>query len=137
MCVLVVWIRHDDERSVTSRAIVHRPPARSLDRSIMCSIYVTRLVLRFTNNMLRALPVTPFSPGNAPGISRFTHPQGEPGIYIYPAYVADHTGVMARARPNRYQGNVSPRLPPRLCCVLCVVRITAKPMLAHNEVGVH
>ena len=39
MCVpVVVCIRHD-ERLVTSRAIVHRPPARSLDRSIVCVVY--------------------------------------------------------------------------------------------------
>ena len=45
----------------------------------VCLVYymcVTRLVLRFTNNMLRALPVTPFSPCDAPGISRYTHPEG-------------------------------------------------------------
>ena len=66
MCVpVVVCIRHDDARSVTSRAIVHRPPARSLDRPILCLVYacVTRLVLGFTSSMLRALPVTlPFRP---------------------------------------------------------------------------
>ena len=41
MCVsVVVSIRHDDEPSVTSRAIAHRPPARSVDRSIVCNISV-------------------------------------------------------------------------------------------------
>ena len=90
MCVVcmyvypvVVCIRHDDERSVTSRAIVHRPPARSFDRSIGCVVYlcVTCLVLRFTNNMLRALPMTSFSPCDALGISRYTHPEGEGCMY--------------------------------------------------------
>ena len=40
MCVPVVeCIRHDDERSVIS-AIVHRPPARSRGRSIVCIVYI-------------------------------------------------------------------------------------------------
>ena len=81
MCVpVVVRIRRDDVRSLISRAIVHRPPARSLDRPIVCTVYacVTRLVLRFTNSMLRALYVTPFSPCDAPGISRYTHSEREP-----------------------------------------------------------
>ena len=81
VCGFVVCIRHEDERSATSRAIIHRPPARSLDRSIVCSICVTRLVLRFTNNMLRALPMTSFSPCDALGISRYTHPEGEGCMY--------------------------------------------------------
>ena len=89
MCVpVVVCIRHDDVRSITSRAIVHRPPARSLDRPIVCVVYacVTRLVLRFTNSMLRALPATPCSPCDAPGISRYTHPEGEPCKTYYVPY---------------------------------------------------
>ena len=52
MCVpVVVCTLHYDEWSVTSCAIVHRPPARSLDRSIVCAVYlcVTSPVLRFTN----------------------------------------------------------------------------------------
>ena len=57
------------------------PPRKQkkLDRPTGCVAYVclTRLVLRFTNHMLRALPVTPFSPCDAPGISRYPHPEGE------------------------------------------------------------
>ena len=85
VCVPVVVCTHDDVRSVTSRAIVHRPPARPLDRSIVCVVYacVTRLVLRFTNSMLRALPVTlPFRLATPPGFGRYTRPEGEPCTYI-------------------------------------------------------
>ena len=33
---VVLCIRHDDEPSVISRAIVHHPPGRSIDRPIGC-----------------------------------------------------------------------------------------------------
>ncbi len=41
VCVsVVVSIRRDGGPSVTIRAIVYRPPARSVDRSIVCGINV-------------------------------------------------------------------------------------------------
>ena len=67
------------------RSSIVRPLARSIVP--LCVVYicmcVTRLVLRFTNNMLRALPVTPFSPCAAPGISRNTHPEGNLVLHTY------------------------------------------------------
>ena len=64
--------------------------ARSLTQSFhyVFSVYicvcVTRLIVRFTyNTLLRALPVTPLSPCDAPVISRYTHTSRRETLYPY------------------------------------------------------
>ena len=47
-------------------------------------IYVsTRNTIIGEKIFMRVLPVSPFSPCDAPGISRYPHPEGEPCMYTY------------------------------------------------------
>ena len=96
VCVCLLWCVYDimmcGQLQAVRSSIVHR-----LAHSIipLCVVYacVTRLVLRFTNGMLRALPVTPFSPCDAAGISRYTRPEGE----LCSTYGMYHTLLTAAA----------------------------------------
>ena len=100
VCVpVVVGIRHD-ERSVTSRAIVHRPPARSLDCSIVCSMCVTCRVF-VSRIACYVVPVTPFSPCDAPGISAVTTAD-TPGTRSISAISTSNTPSARSTEYNRY-----------------------------------
>ena len=77
------------------RSSIVRPLAHSIVP--LCVVYacVTRLVLRFTNSMLRALPVTPFSPCHAPGIHvPQMYSEGEPCIVLYNAIIYKNAVVL-------------------------------------------
>ena len=78
---------------------------------LLHAMCVTRLVLRFTNNMLRGVSVTPLLPCDAPGISRYTHPEENLAISydisVFKLFKVSTTPVADAARFARARKNAS------------------------------